>query len=173
MNEYNNVLNEISSLRNDKNNLYTIKSGVEGLGKDVNGKVSYGGNSNGMNLINIDLASKAENPAFFLSTIAHELKHAFQFYNQEFGFILTDGIQTSSSMSKELEKKAFVRGDMFSGNTMINNNKFNMNHNLNFEKYSLPNTPNYNRLPNENEYNINQYNNAYNKGNYKFIMNKK
>ena len=81
--------------------------------------------------------------------------------------------QTSSSMSKALERAAFVRGDMFSGNTMLNNGNFNMNPNLDSENYSLPNSINYNNMPKGDEYNINQYNNTYNKGNYKFIMNKK
>src|SRR5574344_1630402 len=171
--EYSNILNEIGDLRSDKKNLYTIKTGAEGLGENVQGVTRYGGSRNGMNLINIDLATKEENPVFFLSIIAHELKHAYQFYNGALGFVIENGKQISSSDSKMLEKEAFTRGNMFSGNTMLNNGRFNLNHNLDYINYSLPNYDNYNKMPNGNEYNINQYDNFYNRGKTKFIMNKK
>ncbi len=150
--EYSNILDEISNLRNDKNNLYKIQNGIN-LGKGTNGLVSYGGNEDHMNIINISLSSKSDNINLFMGTLAHELKHVYQFYNGELGFVVQDGKQIASSNSKKLEKAAFVRGDMFSGATMLNNGSFKLNHNLNFDNYVLPNT--YKKYPdvtNESEF---------------------
>lgn len=49
--------------------------------------------------------------------------------------------QISSSDSKMLEREAFTRGNMFSGNTMLNNGNFNLNYNLNSNNVNL--SPNY------------------------------
>ena len=135
--EYSNILNEISDLRNDKNNLYKIKNGVR-LGEGVQGLVSYGGTDGKRNIINISLSSKFDNVSMFMEPLAHEMKHAHQFFSGELGFVVRDGKQINSSNSKELEKSAFTRGAMFSGNTISNNRKFKLDYNLDPNNYILP-----------------------------------
>ena len=44
--------------------------------------------------------------------------------------MVENGVQISSSNSKTLERQAFTRGNMFSGNTMKNNGSFRLDHNL-------------------------------------------
>ena len=128
--EYNKILGELNDLGNDPNNIYRITNGVN-LGKNVHGKVSYGGtNDAGLNIIQIDLASTG-NVAFYLDPLAHELKHAYQYFEGRLGFALDEnGMQTPSN-TKELEKEAHRRGRLFKGNTMIYNKSFKTEHNIN------------------------------------------
>ena len=139
-NEYTKILTEISTLEEDSNNIYKIQNGVN-LGKDIQGEVSYGGKDGNKNVINISLASKHNNVNFMMESLAHELKHAYQFYEGRLGFVIDDdGKQITASNSKHLEQEAFTRGAMFSGNTMSNNSNFRLDYNLNHEKYKLPDT---------------------------------
>ena len=139
-NEYTKILTEISTLEEDPNNIYKIQNGVN-LGKDIQGEVSYGGKDGNKNVINISLASKHNNVNFMMESLAHELKHAYQFYEGRLGFVIDDdGKQITASNSKHLEQEAFTRGAMFSGNTMSNNSNFRLDYNLNHEKYKLPDT---------------------------------
>ena len=127
--EYNKILGELNDLGNDPNNIYRITNGVN-LGKNVQGEVSYGGtNEAGLNIIQIDLAPTG-NVAFYLDPLAHELKHAYQYFEGYLGFSYdANGIKQSNN-SIEFEKEAHLRGGLFKGNTMINNNRFNAKYDL-------------------------------------------
>jgi len=133
---YSNVLSEIADLRDDPNNIYSVSFG-KSLGQDVHGKVSYGGERDNKRLINIELAAKeSTNFMFTLGTFAHEMKHAHQFFRGDLGFATApDGTQTSNN-SQALEIEAGIRGSLFSGNTMTNNNTFNFR-NPNLDSYNL------------------------------------
>ena len=128
--EYNKILGELNDLGNDPNNIYRITKGVD-LGKNVQGKVSYGGKKDDLNIIQIDLASKDSNIAFYLDPLAHDLKHAYQYFEGRLGFALDENGKQTPSNTKELEKEAHVRGRLFKGKTMINNNSFKTKHNIN------------------------------------------
>jgi RHS repeat-associated protein len=131
INEYNNILGEIDALRNDPDNLYIITETLS-LKENVQGEVKYGGKTDdGHNIISVLIKDNKLSIPFRFNTIAHELKHAYQFYDKQLGFILNEEKtkQVSNTNSKPLEKEAFMRGDMFSGKTMTNNKDFNKNPN--------------------------------------------
>jgi len=166
--EYNNILSEIENLRKDKKNIYTVLKGVD-LGEDA-GRFSYGGTYlDGKRQMYVSIADNATNVHLFMGTLAHELKHAYQYYNGEFGFVLKDGIQVSSSDSKYLERQANNRGDMFSGRTKLNNDSFRLDYNLKWESYELDKA--YNKYPETT--NIFEYSAYCRKYNLKFIYNEK
>ncbi len=112
--QYNSTLTEIGELRADKDNLYLLNFG-EKISNDGSGEVRYGGtNDRGMNVININIKSKI--PHGNIGTIAHELKHAYQFFSGDLGFALDkNGKQVTTNNSMYLEKQAGIRGDLFFG----------------------------------------------------------
>ena len=167
--EYNKILGELNDLGNDPNNIYRITKGVD-LGKNVQGKVSYGGKKDDLNIIQIDLASKDSNIAFYLDPLAHELKHAYQFFEGELGFALdANGKQVESSDSYNLEKEARHRGSLFSGNTMIYNNRFDLKHDMRKAPYM---DNHYDGYPNDNNIK-NQYIGRWQKKGYQILFNSK
>ena len=134
--EYKNILSEIKDLREDKNNLYTVRTGMN-LNND-DGRFSYGGVlPDGKRQMYVDIADKATNVCLIMGIMAHELKHAHQYYNEELGFVLENGVQVNSSCSKQLEQQAHIREQMFSGCTMLNNGHFKLINNLKWQSYEL------------------------------------
>ena len=138
--EYQNILTEIGSLRKDEHNVYSIHTGVKMKKKTTYGELRYSGvNSSGQRKISINLATKQKDVFIFMGTMAHELKHAYQYYNKQLGFILSNGIQTSSSNSQALEREAHIRGDMFSGcHNVTNKQGMRFNFELNPSNYEFP-----------------------------------
>lgn len=141
---YNNINKELNALEADKKNLYYINSDVVFPPKDGDGKTEgqtyYHSdiiwNGVAMRQINIDLSKQI----FPMSNLAHEFKHAYQFYEGRLIFVA--GTKAGFN-SKEFEFEAHERGDRFSGYTMGNNGSFNMGYRykpaLLFENYkSLP-----------------------------------
>ena len=134
----------------DKKNLYYINSGVtfndkEGEGK-TGGMTYYKGLTfdGKMKQINIDIAPGG----FPLNSLAHEFKHAHQYYQGRLIFLAgTKG----GYDSKELEREAYERGDRFSGGLLINGNTLSVNrmlmYNVVTSTIQLPNTPSYNESP--------------------------
>ena len=126
--EYQQILTEIDKLRNDPNNVYSIQPD-ETL--KTNGKLVYGGErSDGKRSIQIKLAKREG-----MSTVAHELKHAYQYYEDRLGFVLDQsGKQVSSNNCKIFEREAFTRGNMFSDVLLTNGGRLKI-YNLDPEKY--------------------------------------
>ena len=111
--QYNSALTEIGELRADKDNLYMLNFGKE-ISANGAGEVRYGGtNDRGMNVINININSK--NPHGKMGIIAHELKHAHQFFSGVLGFVLDNNGKQSSNNNYTLEKEANIRGSLFGG----------------------------------------------------------
>jgi len=123
VNEYNKILGEISELRNDKDNIYTMNFGVN-INSD--GEFKYAGqNESGQNVFNINIKQSSEILAWTFDEMAHELKHAYQYYEGMLGFAIDqNGNQYNTNNSKYLEVQAYFRGNLFRGNTMTHNNKF-------------------------------------------------
>ena len=147
--EYQNILNEIDGLRKDEHNVYSIHTGVTMKKKSTDGELRYSGiNSSGKRKISINLATKQKDVFLFIGTMSHELKHAYQYYNKQLGFILTDGIQTGSSNSQELEREAHTREKMFSGHHNVTNGQYmKYDYELNPSKYEFPQGSQYNDFP--------------------------
>jgi len=123
VNEYNKILGEISELRNDKDNIYTMNFGVN-INSD--GEFKYAGqNESGQNVFNINIKQSSEILAWTFDEMAHELKHAYQYYEGKLGFaIAQNGSQYNTNNSRDLEVQAKFRGDLFFGNTMTHNKTF-------------------------------------------------
>ena len=134
LNSYENINKELTSLEQDKKNLYFINSDVQFNDDKEGGKTYYKEvvkvGDKEMKQINIDLAPTK----FPLNPTAHELKHAFQYF--EGRLIMSSGKEAFDS--QELEKEAFERGNRFNGNTLYNNNSFNMNYIFNSKNFELP-----------------------------------
>ena len=137
--EYQNILTEIDGLRNDEHNVYSIHTGVKMEKETTVGELRYSGvNSSGQRKISINLATKLKDVFLFMGTMAHELKHAYQYYNKQLGFVLSNGIQISSSDSQELECEAHIRDDMFSGcHNVTNRQSLKLNFELNPLNYKF------------------------------------
>ncbi|MBQ3787926.1 MAG: hypothetical protein II849_03875, partial [Bacteroidales bacterium] len=137
--EYQNILTEIDGLRNDGHNVYSIHTGVKMKKETTVGELRYSGvNSSGQRKISINLATKHKDVFLFMGTMAHELKHAYQYYNKQLGFVLSNGIQSTSSDSQELEREAHIRDDMFSGcHKVTNGQSLKLNYELNPSNYKF------------------------------------
>ncbi|MGD9493446.1 MAG: RHS repeat-associated core domain-containing protein [Bacteroidales bacterium] len=126
---YNQINTELDALEKDQNNVYHITFGVEFSG-GTEGRTYYNGqttcNGKEMRQINIDMSDKT----FPMSNLAHEFKHAYQYYEGRLAFFA--GSQGGAN-SKEFEREAFERGNRFHGNTQINNSTFNLNYKYNNE----------------------------------------
>ncbi|GIV45057.1 MAG: hypothetical protein KatS3mg035_2180 [Bacteroidia bacterium] len=142
LNAYNKINEELDKLEMDNENLYYIRTNVYFKDNKLSGKTYYFGvrNYEGKELkqINIDL-SKSN---FILPTLAHELKHAYQYY--EGRLIFKEGSESGFD-SKELEREAFERGWRFSGPTMYNNRRFNITFDVDIKNIELPSK--YDQLP--------------------------
>jgi RHS repeat-associated protein len=132
---YKNINIELDKLEADKENLYYISGDVKFNDKNVGGMTYYGGKTKyegqEMKQINIDIASTN----FPLGPLAHELKHAFQYYEGRLVFV---GGTKGGYDTEEFEKEAFERENRFSGNTLYNNNKFKVFYNIDVNKIILP-----------------------------------
>ncbi len=127
---------ELDKLEKDPNNLYYIRSDVKFENTVKGGQTYYAGeveyDKKKIRQINIDIAPTN----FPLNPLAHEFKHAYQYY--EGRLIFMKGTKEAFN-SRELEKEAFERGNRFSGPTIYNNNKFNMLYKFDFQKFTFPN----------------------------------
>ena len=105
--EYEKILTEIDDLRKDQDNVYSIRTDES---SDAKNKLVYKGErEDGKRSIQINLKKRAG-----MSSIAHELKHAYQYYEGRLGFILDpSGKHVSSNDCKFFEREAFTRGNMF------------------------------------------------------------
>jgi RHS repeat-associated protein len=129
---YNQINSELDALEKDDKNLYFISSDVSLGGENGSGKTAgltyfkgmtdYEGKN--VRQINIDLSRET----FPMSNLAHEFKHAFQFF--EGRVVFSEGTKGGFN-SQELEHEAFERGNRFSGKTLINNNRFNPDYSYN------------------------------------------
>jgi hypothetical protein len=77
-----------------------------------------------MNKINIDL-SKDLTKLSITNPIAHEFEHAYQFYTAQLGFAANTSKMGASY--QRLEDQAYQRGNLFSGNSMLNNGSHKIN----------------------------------------------
>ncbi len=124
---YNDINKELDVLESDQDNVYYLNSDAykDNTGAKADGQIYDGGEitykDKQMRKINVDLRSDG----FFMSTMAHELKHTFQYY--EGRLVLIAGTKKGFN-AQNFEKEAFERGDRFLGNTLYNNNRFNLNY---------------------------------------------
>ena len=119
--ELGNALKEIQTLKDDKNNIYNLTfAGIDfnkdagGTSADAAGTLTYGGQKDGKNVININMR---ERYAGTTGTMLHEFKHAYQFCKGEVGFFVynlmcTDGHDAMISYGQE--KSANYRGAVYS-----------------------------------------------------------
>lgn len=129
--ELTNALSEIKLLRKDENNLYYLTFNDIMFNKDAGGEfadcaglLTYGGQKNGMTQININIAAKYSGTS---STMLHEFKHAYQYYEGKLGFYI-DNYATpsmSSSNSMPLEIEAHFRASVYSSANTSSFNQFN------------------------------------------------
>ena len=114
-------LNEISKLRDDPNTIYTINVGRK-TSKTPYGLISYSGKSGNKDLISISVFTQLnpDNVKSYFGTIAHELKHAFQFYSGILDLIILPSGKTVGTDTQELEKECFAREGMFDGVALTN-----------------------------------------------------
>lgn len=136
--EYTTILGEIEQMRTDDNNLYSVSTGYDFGDNTTNGMLSYCGKRDGKNNIRIFLASKHRSVFMFMGTLAHELKHAYQFYSGELVFFCDENMkQIGSSDTKVLEREAHIREDMFR-DCVTNGRPMRYNYNINASSYVLP-----------------------------------
>jgi RHS repeat-associated protein len=134
LNAYQQINIELDLLEADNQNLYYINSDAYKFNYTAksDGQVYDGGlvlyNGNEIRKINIDTRSDL----FFMNALAHELKHAYQYYQCRLVFI---GGTKMGLNSQEFEKEAFERGNRFSGSTLLNNNFFKINYTYKGDEY--------------------------------------
>ncbi len=166
--EYSNILAEIKKMRDDTKNIYSVRAGVDlsNYGANTYGVIEYRGtNSENQKRIQINLSARYKDVYLFLGALSHELKHAYQYYEKKLGFVVDENGRTiGSSDSKELEREAFTRENMFSANNVKNRQKMKLNYNVNPQLTIIPSC--YNDYPQKTY--INEY--IQNYGN-KFIYN--
>jgi hypothetical protein len=81
----------------------------------------------------------------FMGDVAHELKHAHQYYMGDLVFYCDENMkQISSSNTKELERGASMRGNMFI-NCITNGRPMKYDYDLDVKNYKL--SPLYNDFP--------------------------
>ena len=146
--EYQSILQELDDLEKDHDHIYQI---VPVRNAENDGVVTLGKMQDNKRIISIKIKLKASsirgNSIFrHLEVISHELKHAYQFYQGRLGFILnTYGDQISSTNTRELEREAFIRGDMFLDHNVTNSQSMKYNYNLDPSSYEL--NDNYSDIP--------------------------
>ncbi len=163
--EYSKILAEINKMRDDKKNIYSVRTGVDlsEHGANTYGLTEYvGTNSKGQRKIRISLSTKFKNVYLFLGVLSHELKHAYQYYDKRLGFVVDEqGRTIGGNDSKELEREAFTREDMFSSNNVKNGQIMRFNYNVNPKMTNLPpNYDNYSPVTNISDY-IQEYGNKF------------
>eukprot|EP00825_Cyclidium_porcatum_P012590 TRINITY_DN16575_c0_g1_i3.p2 TRINITY_DN16575_c0_g1~~TRINITY_DN16575_c0_g1_i3.p2 ORF type:complete len:204 (+),score=37.02 TRINITY_DN16575_c0_g1_i3:181-792(+) len=118
--DYKKINSELDDMEKDPLNLYYISSNVNFPKEGVNtteGMCSYGGiiNRNGKQMRKIDI--ELANVPFPMSNMAHEFKHAYQYFVGD--LIFRNGSKGGYD-SRELERGAFERGNRFHGGTLVN-----------------------------------------------------
>ena len=126
--EFQNTMTEIKSMRDDETTFYDIQSGSFGEdNKKTKGITQYYGYGDiackgekqhwimvSLNTDRNALTKEGELSIGGLQTLAHELKHCYQFYNKESFFIQpADGGDFKVFNTEALEKAAFRRGAAF------------------------------------------------------------
>ena len=125
--EYQNILKELEALEADPNNLYVIRQDRE-LAYGVQGKLEFAGmDNNGKRKINIYINPDRRGVCSFLDPLAHELKHAYQYYEGRLGFAYKRGGSYDSNNCQRFEMEAGERGQIFSGKNIECHNKFELN----------------------------------------------
>ena len=125
--EYQNILKELEALEADPNNLYVIRQDRK-LAYGVQGKLEFAGmDNNGKRKINIYINPYRRGVCSFLDPLAHELKHAYQYYESRLGFAYKRGGGYNSNNCKQFEMEAGERGQIFSGKNIECHNKFELN----------------------------------------------
>ena len=128
-NQYKQINHELNALEADKKNLYFINTGVDLSKEDTPDRkdvgITYfsGKTTNMMNQINIDISQDIGTDMEAMNPVAHELKHAYQYYTGLLGFYGKKGFGNH----KLLEQQAYQRGDLFNGSTMLYNHHFKYN----------------------------------------------
>ena len=124
--EYQNILKELKALEDDPNNLYVIRQDRK-LDYGVQGKLEFAGMDNGKRKINIYINPDRRGVCSFLDPLAHELKHAYQYYEGRLGFAYKRGGSYDSNNCQRFEMEAGERGQIFSGKNIECHNKFELN----------------------------------------------
>ena len=125
--EYQNILKELEALEADPNNLYVIRQDRK-LAYGVQGKLEFAGmDNNGKRKINIYINPYRRGVCSFLDPLAHELKHAYQYYEGRLGFAYKRGGSYDSNNCQRFEMEAGKRGQIFSGKNIECHNKFELN----------------------------------------------
>ena len=134
--EYEKILTEIDGLRKDQDNVYSIRTDES---SDAKNKLVYKGErEDRKRSIQINLKKRAG-----MSSVAHELKHAYQYYEGRLGFILDpSGKHVSSNDCKIFEREAFTRGNMFEDALFSKGGRLHI-YNVNPDNYKFQNNSQY------------------------------
>ena len=138
--EYEKILTEIEDLRKDQGNVYSIRFDEK---LDSDGALVYNGEKDDRKrLILIKLKKRA------MSVVSHELKHAYQYYKGQLGFILDQsGKQVGNNNCKTFEREAFTRGNMFEDALLIKGSLSLRIYNLDPGKYIFQHGTKYENYP--------------------------
>lgn len=103
------------------NTIYTINVGRK-TPKTPYGSILYSGKSGDKDRVSINVYTQLnpDNVKNYFGTIAHELKHAFQFYSGILDLIILPSGKTVGTDTQELEKECFAREGMFDGVPLTN-----------------------------------------------------
>jgi hypothetical protein len=131
---------EIEDLRKDQGNVYSIRIDEK---LDSDGALVYNGEKDDRKrLILIKLKKRA------MSVVSHELKHAYQYYKGQLGFILDQsGKQVGNNNCKTFEREAFTRGNMFEDALLIEGSLSLRIYNLDPGKYIFQHGTKYENYP--------------------------
>lgn len=106
--------------------MYVIRQDRK-LDYGVQGKLEFAGMDNGKRKINIYINPDRRGVCSFLDPLAHELKHAYQYYEGRLGFAYKRGGSYDSNNCQRFEMEAGERGQIFSGKNIECHNKFELN----------------------------------------------
>lgn len=106
--------------------MYVIRQDRK-LDYGVQGKLEFVGMDNGKRKINIYINPDRRGVCSFLDPLAHELKHAYQYYESRLGFAYKRGGGYNSNNCQRFEMEAGERGQIFSGKNIECHNKFELN----------------------------------------------
>ena len=102
--------------------MYVIRQDRK-LDYGVQVKLESAGMDNGKRKINIYINPDRRGVCSFLDPLAHELKHAYQYYESRLGFVYKRGGYNSNNCQR-FEIEAGKRGQIFSGKNIECHNKF-------------------------------------------------
>jgi len=105
---FSNISKELNAMESTQDVTYNISTGV-GMANSINGQTSYNTSTN-----QIDVSIKENDPSKNEGTLAHELKHGYQFLVGEVDFD-SSGQNGGDLYGKEDEQAAVQRGDEVRG----------------------------------------------------------